>query len=300
MRLRVETVVGVGSLLALQLLTSFAAIGLLARTSPAAELILREDITLSAVEEMLGVLASDGEGETFERALQAAKREGRTERERDLVHRIELRADSALVGDPAARLDIVVLARELSALNRATMQDLDREARFLGRAGAWASALLGGFGFLLSVLVYRRLRHRLEQPVVALDGVLQSVRRGDLRQRASARDVPVELRRIAENLNYLIDRHEEETRRPVRVEERADRTLLIAVLDRFPDPVVVIDANGQALASNAAALALLDDPGAPCRKVAEAVRSHMPPEGWIVEEIPKANAFLCRRLPSPA
>ncbi|MCA9489490.1 MAG: hypothetical protein KC621_06190 [Myxococcales bacterium] len=295
MRLRVETVVGVGALLALQLTTSFAAIGLLARTSPAAEQILREDVSLAAVEEMLGVLAIDGDAAMFDGALQTARDEASSEEESQLARRIGVRAPAALEGDPAARIDVVALARELSASNRERMEELDRQARFLGRAGAWASMLLGAAGFLLSVVVYRRLRRRLEEPVLALDALLVAFRQGELRQRANVHEGPLETRRIAENVNFLLDRHEEDLRRPVPTEVRTDRALLIAVIDRFGEPVVVLDGNGEQLAANAAALALLEDPDAPLRTLREAVRGSRPAEGWVVDEIPKANAWLCLR-----
>ena len=290
---------GVGALLALQLATSFAAIGLLARTSPAAELILREDVALSAVEEMVGVLASDGEDTLFQAALESARQEADTEEELELVRRIGVRAPPALDGDAAARLDVVVLAQELSSSSRDRMEELDRKARFLGRAGAWASMLLGAFGFLLSVVVYRRLRRRLEEPVLALDELLVAVRHGELRQRANVHEGPLETRRIAENINFLLDRHVEELRRVVPAEVRTDRALLNAVMDLFAEPVVVLDGNGDQVAANAAALALLDDPEAPLRALRDGLRARRAPAGWQMDEIAKANAWFCRRVASP-
>ncbi len=293
MRLRIETALGVGALLGVQLCTSFAAIGLLSRTSPAAERILREDATSAASEQMLAVLAADGDADDFERALVRA-RAAASPAERELVRRIEARADAAVKRDPLARLDVVSLAQELSSSSRERMEELDVRARFLGRAGAWTSAMLGVGGFLLSIVVYRRLRERVEAPLLALADVLESVRLGDLRRRADPHRGPAETRRLAENVNHLVDRVEELQRRPS--VERVDRRVLLGLLDRLAEPAWILDEHGQLLASNAAGLKAWDEPGPLRHALSAAIRDGLsPPTGWSIEKLVAANVWLCRR-----
>lgn len=293
MRLRIETAVGVGALLAVQLSTSFAAIGLLSRTSPAAERIFRQDASIAAAEQMLATLAADGTPEEFARALDRARREV-AEPDQALLHRIEARASAALADDPLARMDVVTLTQELSASSRQRMEALDTHARFLGRAGAWTSAMLGVGGFLLSIVVYRRLRERIEAPLLALHDLLEQVRNGENRRRADPHRGPAETRRLAENVNHLLDRVEELGRRPAT--ERLDRRLLVGLLDRMTEPAWILDEHGQLLASNAAGLKTWDEPGPLRLALGVAVRGEgTPPTGWTIERLAAAGAWLCRR-----
>lgn len=293
MRLRVETAVGVGALLAVQLSTSFAAIGLLSRTSPAAERILSEDEATAAAEQLLAVLAADGDAADFARALERA-RHGARGRDPELIRRIEARADAAVAGDPLARLDVVSLAQQLSVSSRSRMEQLDTRARFLGRAGAWTSAMLGVGGFLLSIVVFRRLRERVEAPLLAIHDLLERVRNGDLRHRADPLRGPLETRRIAQNLNHLVDRVEALQRRPET--ERTDRRLLLGLLDRMPEPAWMLDDHGQLLASNAAGLKVWDEPGPLRLALAATIRGEVSaPTGWTVDRLGGSGAWLCRR-----
>lgn len=293
MRLRVETAVAVGALLAVQLATSFAAIGLLSRTSPAAERILREDEVISATENVLVVLASDGDAEDLDVAVSRVRAVARGA-DADLVRRIEARTDAAARGDALARLDIVSLAQALADTSRGRMEALDTQARFLGRAGAWTSAMLGVGGFLLSIVVYRRVRARLEAPQLGLYELLEQVRAGDRRRRADANHGPFETRRIAETVNQLLDRVEELQRRPEG--ERQDRRVLNALLDRMTEPAWVLDGAGQLLATNAAGLKVWDEPGPVRIALSVAIRDGAnPPTGWVLEKLGATETWLCRR-----
>lgn len=293
MRIRVETAVGVGLLLGVQLVTSFAAIGLLSRTSPAAERILMEDEVISAAEGVLAALAAEAEPDEVARAVARVQSVARGP-DADLVRRIDARAGAAARGDALAKLDVVSLTQSLSASSRERMEALDTRARFLGRAGAWASAMLGVGGFLVSIVVYRRLRERLEAPVLALHRSLEAVSGGDLRQRADTHHGPIETRRIGEVVNHLLDRVEELQRRPIA--ERGDRKLLLALLDRMPEPAWVLDAHGSLLASNAAGLSAWDEPGPLRHALAAVVKDGLAaPTGWTVDRLGATEAWLCRR-----
>lgn len=295
MRLRVDTAFGMGALLAVQLVTSFAAVGLLARTSPAIERILVEDRSIAAVERALAVLASDGDRATFDAAVAEARRLANDPAEQPLFERISANEGPALAGDARARTELAATLTELAAVHRASKEEFDEQARFVGRAGAWATALLGGFGFLLSVVVYRRLRARVEEPILGIDATLRALRSGEMRRRASTREGSVEARRIAENVNWLVDRLEQE-RHPVPEEDRTDRALLVAVLDREEGAVIALDLQGRPIAVNKRALALWDEEGDPTAELALAVRTEDGAvAGWSLERVEAAKAVLCRR-----
>jgi hypothetical protein len=294
-RLRVDTAVGIGALLLVQLATSFASVGLLSRTSPAAERVLQESASNAVVEQMLSIVAIDGDRKAFEAALAEARaRVTQPEREGPLLDRVTQRVPEMFAGDPQAKTEVVAVLREITAGHRSSMEDHDERARFLGRAGAWTSAFLGGFGFLLSVIVYRRLRERVEEPILLLDQSLVAVREGELRRRVSTHLGPTEIRRIAENVNWLLDKLE--LARPFTTDEqRSDRAMLVAVLDRWPQAALVLDRDGHTVARNKAAVALWDAPQDPVPLlVAAARKAEPPPPGWTIEPIGGAGAWLCR------
>lgn len=211
MRVRSEILVGVGALLAVQVATTLAAIGLLARMSPAVERILEENVaTLTAVEDMLAALAVE-DGATvatrspFAEALARARANVTEPEEVPLLAEIDGLAPAAVAGDPVAVREVVARLEELSDVNRRSMARMDARARQLGMAGAWAAVGLGTIGFVMSVGVSRRLARRIEEPLAEVDAALAAAGHGDIHRRCIVREGPSELVRIAREVNELLD-----------------------------------------------------------------------------------------------
>ncbi len=246
--------IAIGLLLGLQLLTSLAAVVLLGRTSPAVERILRENVdSTEAVEEMFEVLTSGHEPARFHEALQRAKNNITEAQEAPLVTSIQQHAAAALAGDARARADVAEALRGLGDVNRASMDQANAEAANLGLAGAWAMALLGFTGFLLSLILRRQLESHVLAPVIEVDEVLAAVRAGDEYRRCSA---PAEVApsRVKDNLNWVLDRRL--GRAHADGQEGALRAALNALLDaRTTSAALLIDAHGRVVAANATALA---------------------------------------------
>ena len=267
MRLRNETTFGVGTLLALQLLTAFGAIGLLARVSPAAEQILRENVySTEAVEEMLVTLAAGGpeqpvDAGRYRGALRRAEGNVTEDAERPQLAILRDQLEPTLAGDPAARQETLQALQQLSAINRASMRSADEAAQRIGVTGAWAAVILGSISFFLGAGVYRRLRARLEAPILQLDAALDAARSGDSLRRCPSSDSPEELVRITRNLNWLLDH----VNRPDPAADPSDRLALLALMDSLPYPVRLRHPDHGVLASNTAALDRADlsgdDPG---------------------------------------
>lgn len=257
MRLRVEAGVGLGLLLVLQLLVSAWAIGLLLRMSPAVgEIVDENGVSLEAVEQMLTAVALDrgGDHAAFDAALATAAANVTEPEEPALIERIGVQRDAARKGSPTARAELVGALNALGEVNRASMRRADRRARRLGQAGAWTAAILGVGSFALGLLVFRRLRLRLELPVEAIRDTLERVRNGDPHRRCHPLDAPVELRQIATDVNLLLDRRHAATT-AAHPEPAWLRPALLALLDREPRPTALLTADGALLAANPAALA---------------------------------------------
>jgi PAS domain-containing protein len=298
MRLRVETAIGIGSVLMLQLVGAFSAIGLLGRTGPVVDRLLVENVvSLDAVEQMLVALAdSSSVPEQFEAALTVAAANVTERNESNSIARIEERWRDAMDGDAAAVAETVDALDEVWDVNRAAMDEAGGAARWLAQAGQWAQTLLGGIGFAISVLVFRRLRSRLEEPIEELDLTLAAARTGDPRRRSVILAGPAETRRIGENVNWLLDCLEERSRPTVSASSR-DRALLISLLDKEPTPVLVVGDEGRILSSNQAALPVVGTQVRPAELVA-ALTAHEPlPPGWESERVEAAQAWICRAVP---
>jgi hypothetical protein len=280
MRLRTETTFGVGALLALQLVTAFGAIGLLTRVSPAAEQILRENVySTEAVEEMLATLAAPRpDPERFEAALVRAEGNVTEADELPLLRTVRVEMDSALLGEPDARSATIAALLDLSAVNRGSMHSADEAAQRIGVTGAWAAVLLGSVSFFLGAGVYRRLRERLEQPILNLDSALSAARAGDHLRRCPVLGSSEELDRISENLNWLLDA----LSRPEHA-AAPDRIALLALLDQLPEPTLLHHAQQGVLASNRAAL--------------ERSTLDIDAPGWRVTRLPDTALRLLRWLP---
>jgi len=298
MRLRIESGIGIGGLLALQLATTGGAIGLLARTAPAVERILRENVySGEAVEDMLSVLAAPGEEPArtgrFYAALERAQSNVSEPQEPPLLRAVEQRAESALAGDEAAREAVVGALRDLGVVNRNSMAREDQTARSLSATGAWAAAVMGLVSFLVGVLVYRRLRLRLELPVVEVDGTLAAVRVGDAHRRCSIADAPAELQRVGDNVNWLIDRLHAPVVAAIDTSPPL-RAAMLHLVDRIPTPAALVDMRGDAVALNRACLEAAGGEGAPLLgpAMSSAAAGAPMPEGWTAEKVRDTGWWL--------
>ena len=288
MRLRQETGLGIGAILAIHLLVSMLAIALLSRMGPAIERILQENVySEEAVEAMLALLIVTPEGEVpeaFHKALRRAQDNVTEEAERPLLLAISQREQRAFAGDPLERRALVSALQQLGQVNRDSMYQADQKAKRLGQAGAWAATMLGTLALLLGIFVYRRLRLRMELPIEELRRTTQSVREGNLQARCASGDGPLELRQLATDLNWVLDHWGPEEHQAPSPDAREDelRRLLVWLLDRDSSPTLILDADNSRVSANREGL-LLDGP-APDQDGA-----------WTLEEIPNTSLRIATR-----
>ncbi|MBL9079213.1 MAG: hypothetical protein JNL08_17050 [Planctomycetes bacterium] len=214
MPLRTELAATVLGFVLLNLLLVFTAIGLFGRMGPAIDRILqRNDASIGAAEEVLEALARSGDGavdaaETgrIRAALDRARGNLTEAGEQPALEAVERELPAALAGDAAARQALVARVHDLIAINRAAMRDVDRDAQRLGKAGAWAAALVGLLSLALSLFLTRSLGQRVVLPVLELRDTLRAVRAGDRFRRCMARRASPELQQALEQVNDLLDR----------------------------------------------------------------------------------------------
>ncbi len=270
MRIRDEIRLGVGALLAIQVLTMIAAVALLARMTPAIDKILEEnEKSIRAVERMLLALAEPppepGEPDLrrghFERALAEAEGNITEPSEAPVLVRIAELRHTALAGDPEALATVRAELWQLGDINRQSMLAANSSAKRLGTAGAWALVFLGLIGLVISISMMRRARTKLINPVYELGAVLEACSAGDLHRRFNPGSASREFQEVAEVVNQLVAEHFAQRERAWDPVAKLDRVALLRLLDSETDPVFVCEAGGGIAAANDAALDSLSGPG---------------------------------------
>lgn len=213
MELRREIFITIGVLVALNIVLAFGCIGLFVRMGPAIERILQENVySIVAAEGILSELAEAGDTpldpgakERVQQALQDAKRNVTEDAEETAITMLEQVLPAAMEGDRAARRQATEEVRSIISINRGAMRNVDRDARRLGSAGAWAAVFVGFLSFLLSIFVVLRLKKRFVRPLVDLYEVLEEAREGEGLRRCRLSDSPREVLQVMESVNKLLD-----------------------------------------------------------------------------------------------
>ncbi len=203
----------VGSLVLLNILLAFGAIGLLVRMEPAIERILEENVysTVAAEEILAEIAAQEGNEfsvsslERIDNALNRAKVNITEDDEIPVLDRIEKNLEAYQNSKPQARRALIDDLLLLIEINRKAMHRVDQDAKRLSMAGAWAAAFIGFVSFVVSLLIIRQLRIRIVSPIVELYTVLESNRRGDHFRRCNSKQASPEIQQIHYSINRLLD-----------------------------------------------------------------------------------------------
>ncbi len=227
--------------------------------TPAIERILRENVySAEAVEVMLVALADaeedPGARERFFGALARAKDNVTEEDERPPLATLERVGSAAISGDGAATAEALTALRQLGNINRAAMQRADQNAQRLGSAGAWAAVFLGLAGLGASALTVRNLHRRLLLPLAEIVEVARAARANDPRRRCVRTYATGELETVMIAFDELLDDRERAAPRGASIGDAREHRALIAMLDRYPDPTIVIDGDGEVVAASKSAL----------------------------------------------
>jgi PAS domain-containing protein len=270
MQLRREFLVGLGTLVTLNILFAFGAIGLLLRMSPAIERILQENVySIEATEEMLSLLVESSRESSrdvtlqqFEQALQRAINNVTEAEEAPVLQTIQQHYRAAIGGDEQAVGTVVRALRRLIHINQSTMEATAEEAQRLGFAGAWVAVLVALVSFVISLIVVHKLEERVLNPFVELYRVLQSILAGNSYRRCREIDAPEEIKRVLSSVNLILDErltgdHADVQKRRVPSHATLERSALIYLLEARSEAMVVVDEHGEIVASNRQGLAVL-------------------------------------------
>lgn len=263
MKLRRDLLLSVGALVGFNLLVALATVGLLSRMSPAIEQILQANMySIQAAEEMMRLLAlagveplGDAQREQFDAALQRAQNNLTEPNEREVVMRVHEHRQGAVAGDAGARREAIRALGELVSINRDAMIAEDRRAQRMGTAGAWSAVFVAVLGFLVSLVVIRRLRRSIVEPLAELYATLEAARKGDRFRRCTGLATPPEIRRIFHAVNEMLDDQERKRGRGSNV---SARRALEHLLEQQRQPAFVVDGRGYLIAANRRGLEQLE------------------------------------------
>jgi methyl-accepting chemotaxis protein len=263
MKLRRDLLISIGSLVALNLLVALGTVALLSRMAPAIEHILEANVSsIEAAEEMMRLLvvaggAPLGEGERarFAEAMRRAEANVGERDEHAVVARLRQHQEAALAGDAAARQALVAALEELVAVNHKAMRAEDLKAQRMGTAGAWSAVFIALLGFVASLLVIRRLRRYIIEPLAELYATLEAAGKGDRFRRCTSFHAPPEIKRIFQAVNQMLDQQE---RKRGPGSEASARMALVYLLEQRPHAAFVIDRRGHLVAANQPGLEQLE------------------------------------------
>lgn len=263
MKLRRDLLLSVGALVGFNLLVALTTVSLLSRMSPAIEKILQANVvSIQATEEMLRLLAlagneplDDVQREQFGAALQRAQNNITEPNELEVVTRIRKHHEAALAGDTDARQMVIVALGDLVAINREAMIAEDRRAQRMGTAGAWSAVFVAVLGFLVSLIVIRRLRRSIVEPLAELYATLEAARKGDRFRRCTGLATPPEIRRIFHAVNEMLDEQERKRGHSGHI---SARRALEHLLEQQRQPAFVVDGRGNLVAANRRGLEQLE------------------------------------------
>lgn len=203
----------IGMLAIMNTLLAFGVIGLLVRMGPAIEKILQENVySIVAAEDILVELSTmnspELSSEAFARidsALSRARINITEAEEIPALDAIDRNIQNLRDGDYNTKPDLINNLRTLIEINREAMNKVDQEAKRLSTAGAWAAAFIGFISFLASILIIRRLRTRVIDPIAEIYNVIESNRLGENFRRCTSRQAAPEIQHIQHELNLLLD-----------------------------------------------------------------------------------------------
>jgi hypothetical protein len=235
---------------------------------PAIERIMSENVETMAVTEQ--VLAGFAAGQPLDAETQAQLgtlldqiEANITEAdERPLVREVRAHFDAALIGPGSERAHVASQLLRIGQVNREAMARVNDEAKRLGNAGAWSAVFVGFLGFGAGLLVLGRIVTRFIDPLEDLDSVLRAAREGDSKRRCQPNRGPIELRRMAQAVNVVLDARLHSSAAPDRAsaDPRHSDSALNALLERLGKPAAVVGA-GRIQRANGQLLELLSGDG---------------------------------------
>lgn len=310
MSARRDILLAVGGLLTLHVLTTFTALGVLGRMSPAIERIRGENLrSVEAAGEMLAVLGAhtpvaDDAAARFQDALASAEQNVTENDERQVLGIVRDLATPALAGPGAERGQVVDALRELVRINLDVTEAADLEAQRLGLAGGWAVAAIGLVALGLGWIAVHRLRRGVLQPPAHLRAVAADHRRGDPHRRVGALPHAPELDEAGRLVDSLLDERAGWARLASDPSDEPDvlRRALLHLLDRDTTASFVLDDAGKPVACSRKALDMLgrDTDGSLKRDLVALVRGVAPAHpGWSAEQVGDGS-WLVRYEPTEA
>lgn len=308
MSARRDLLLAVGGLLALHVLTTFTALGVLARMSPAIERIRGENLhSVEAAGEMLAVLGAhtavaSESVERFRQALARAEQNVTVADERQVLDVVRDLGTVALAGPGPERGRVVDALRQLVRINLDVTKTADLEAQRLGLAGGWAVAAIGIVALCLGWIAVHRLGRGLLQPLAHLKAVAADHRRGDPHRRVGALPQAPELDEVGRLVDGLLDERAGWARLAGEPSDEPDvlRRALLHLLDREDGAVFVVDDAGKPVACSRKALDVLgrDTEGSLKRDLVALVRGVAPAHGGFTAEQVGEGSWLVRQTGS--
>ena len=217
MRLAHAVRIGSWVLLALNLIMAVGTIAIVSRMAPAiAQIIDRNERSLHACQDMLGVLALTSKGQPFasdnkaqfQQALDRAQANITEKHESETIKKIADHVPPLFAGNVEARSQVMDNIVELGTINRKAMTVADKKAQHLGHTGAWGVAFMAMIACLIGVIFIRGLLRRVIIPLEEIYTVIAAQRTGDTMRRCTGVDLPQDITAVFTGINEILDQQQ--------------------------------------------------------------------------------------------
>jgi sulfatase maturation enzyme AslB (radical SAM superfamily) len=192
--------------IAINLVVGISAIFLVERIIPAIDDILQENAysVQASIALQSSILLSDEE--KFWTTLEKAKSNITLEGEQEIVDEIRVLGKSYWQEAQSAKEALIAKIEDLSTVNLRAMDEKEKEASFLGTAGAWSLAFLVVSCTALQLIARRKVITLFIEPILELITVLTTYYQGNRLRRFSNPDATDAIKDAGLILNKILDR----------------------------------------------------------------------------------------------
>jgi hypothetical protein len=324
MTLRRNLRLGIGTLVAFNVVAGLTVIAVLSRLGPSFRRIHEERADIfTAANDMLSVLARQSgeavdpaDAERFRAALRLCLDGAASSGPISPLAGLDASLPAVFRGDGGAIQSAVAAIEDWLREHQKLLISEHVAAERIAITGAWFLVFSTTLVFVLTLLVARKIDHRALAPLDDMFRVILAAQQGDYLRRTAPRQAPSDLRAAARALDAILERQFDQALCSSQgFQQTVERAALVRILDRENRAAMVVDSAGEIVLANANGLAALagvegtllrarvarmargggesTDPGVDVEPLGSGT-------GWIVRFEPRADRGLDSASPSSA
>ena len=157
-------------------------------------------------EKMMSTLALESNINSFEAALNQAKKNTTELEEKEKIKNIEKNYKAAFAGSKIAKESVIKDILGLSEINRLATEKTAEKTKKLSFIGAWGIAFMGILICFLGLIILKTLKRIIILPLAELKDVFHGYSKGNKLRRCPEIAPSKDFQQIYDEVNYLLDK----------------------------------------------------------------------------------------------